>query len=337
MIPSWGAPSWPLLAALVLLSALVAGAWRRYALRRQLLDLPDPRRSHRLPTPRGGGVSVALVLLVGSPWLGPHAGEFALGLAITAGGGLLDDLRPLPALNKLALQCLGAVPLAWAFPVLPDVLGAAAGGLLAWAIVLVAVNFWNFMDGSNGMAASQALLAGLAVAALVGVGTPAGWLGALLVAACLGFLPFNVPSARLFLGDVGSHALGYAVAAMGLMALASGPLGPWTLLLLPSAFLLDAGCTLAWRLWRRQRVWLAHREHLYQRAIAHGSSHMAVLWAYAAWTGAAAALAGATASAPAGRQFAILTASVAVGVGVYCLAGRHWPAPDATAGMESVE
>ncbi len=337
MTHAWVAPSWLMLGAAIGLSTLLAALWRRYALQRQLLDLPDSRRLHLLPTPRGGGVAIAAVLLAASPWLGPHAGAFALGLVITAGAGLLDDLRPLSALTKLALQVLGALPLAWALPVLPELLGSAAGALLAWAVVLVAINFWNFMDGSNGMAASQALLVGLALACLAGVDSQAGWLGAITAAACLGFLPFNVPRARLFLGDVGSHALGYAVAAMGLMALSSGRMSAWPLLLLPSAFLLDAGLTLLWRLWRRQRVWLAHREHLYQRAIAQGSSQLTVLWAYAAWTGAAAVLAWATAGASGGRQFAVLAVSLIVGACVYGWAVRRWPLPDVSPRMESVE
>lgn len=330
-----GAAPWLLLAALAATSALATALWLRHARSRQLLDMPEDRRMHQLPTPRGGGVAIALALLLASAWLGPTAAAFALGLGVTAGAGLLDDLRPLPALAKLLLQALGAVPLALALPVLPGELGIALGGLLAWALVMVAVNFWNFMDGSNGMAASQALLVGAAAALLAAGEGPTAWLGAATAAACLGFLPFNVPRARVFLGDVGSHALGYAVAGIGLLALSSGVAGPATLLLLPSAFLLDAGLTLAWRLARRQRVWRAHREHLYQRAIAPGGSHMPVLCAYAAWTVAASLLAWATSGEPAGRQLAWLAATLAAGACVYGWSVRRWPLMEASPGMES--
>jgi UDP-N-acetylmuramyl pentapeptide phosphotransferase/UDP-N-acetylglucosamine-1-phosphate transferase len=322
-----GAAWWPAIAAsfACLVSLAIAGFWRAFALRRQWLDLPDDRRLHTRPTPRGGGVAIALVLLAASPWLGQGAGLFALGLAVTAGAGLADDLRPLSPVWKLLLQALGAVPLALAWPLLPAVFGGLPSILAAWCLVVVLVNFWNFMDGSNGLAASQALLVGVALAMLAGMVAAPGLLGLLLAAACLGFLPYNLPRARLFLGDVGSHALGYCVAALGLMALAQGVATPWQLLLLPSAFLIDAGLTLLSRLVRRQRIWRAHREHLYQRAISHGASHTAVCAAYAAWTGLATVLAWQLTPAGQGQQGVVLLAVMAVGVTIYAVAGRRWP------------
>lgn len=311
--------------AVFLLSLAVAGQWRRFALRRQWLDQPDARRLHVLPTPRGGGIAIALALLAAAFWLEEGSGPYALGLAVTAGAGLWDDLRPLPPLAKLLLQALGALPLALAWPLLPALLGEAGGVLAAWCVVMVLVNFWNFMDGSNGLAASQALLVGAGMALLAGLASGPGQLGLVLAAACLGFLPYNLPRARLFLGDVGSHALGYGVAALGLMALATGVASPWQLLLLPSVFLLDAGLTLLARILRRQRVWRAHREHLYQRAISHGGSHVGVCAIYAAWTGITIALAVLLAGAGEGLQQVVLLAVVALGASIYVVAGRRWP------------
>ena len=321
------APWSPGLAALVafLLSLAIAGLWRVFALRRQWLDQPDARRLHASPTPRGGGVAIALVLLAGSIWLGQGAGLFALGLAVTAGAGLWDDLRPLSPLSKFLLQALGALPLALAWPMLPALLGEVSAVLAAWCLVMLLVNFWNFMDGSNGLAASQALLVGLALALVAGVAGVPGQLGLVLAAACLGFLPYNLPRARLFLGDVGSHALGYGVAALGLMALAEGIATPWQLLLLPSAFLLDAGLTLLSRLARRQAVWRAHRDHLYQRAISHGASHTGVCAFYAGWTGLAIALALMVAGAGERLQLVVLLVILALGASIYAFAGRRWP------------
>jgi len=324
------APAWfPGIAAFLafLMSLAIAGLWRRFALRRQWLDLPDARRLHTVATPRGGGIAIALVLLAGAVGWGQGAALFALGLAVTAGSGLWDDLRPLSPLAKLVLQALGALPLALAWPLLPALLGTIPAVLAAWCLVMVLVNFWNFMDGSNGLAASQALLVGLAVALLAGPALAPGLLGLVLAAACLGFLPYNLPRARLFLGDVGSHALGYAVAALLLMTLAAGVASPWQLLLLPSAFLIDAGLTLLSRLRRRQAVWRAHREHLYQRAISHGGSHVAVCAAYAAWTGLAAAIALLLGRAGQGLQIVAVLAIVALGASIYAIAGRRWPLP----------
>lgn len=317
----------PGIAALVafLVALGVAGLWRAFALRRQWLDQPGERRLHTSPTPRGGGVAIALVLLLASPLLGQGAALFALGLAITAGAGLVDDLRPMPPLLKLLLQALGALPLAMAWPLLPSLLGQAPSILAAWCLVMLLVNFWNFMDGSNGMAASQALLVGVALALLAGVAAGPGLLGLVLAAACLGFLPYNLPRARLFLGDVGSHALGYAVAALGLFALDAGLATPWQLLLLPSAFLIDAGLTLVSRLLRRQKVWRAHREHLYQRAISHGASHAGVCAVYAAWTVVAGGLARLLAQAGEGLQGVVVMAVLALGTAIYVSAGRRWP------------
>jgi len=307
------------------LSLAIAGLWRRIALHRRWVDQPDARRLHVQPTPRGGGVAIAVVLLAASAWLGQGGGLFALGLLLVAGAGLMDDLRPLNPLAKLLLQALGALPLALAWPLLPMLLGDVLSVLAAWCVVMVLVNFWNFMDGSNGMAASQALLVGIAVALLAGTASVTGQLGLVLAAACLGFLPYNLPRARLFLGDVGSFSLGYAVAALGLMAMAGGVATAWQLLLLPSAFLLDAGLTLAGRILRRQAVWRAHREHLYQRAISHGGSHAGVCAVYAAWTGIAGALALLLGAAGEGLQSVVLLAIIALGASIYAFAGRRWP------------
>lgn len=326
MIPGWSVSPWLFATLGFLASITLAGAWRRNALRRHWLDLPGERRLHEAPTPRGGGVAIAAVLLMAAPGLGEGGALVAVGLLVTAGAGLIDDLRPLPALPKLGLQSVGALPLALAWPLAPDVLGTFAGIALAWALAVALVNAWNFMDGSNGLAASQALLVGAATLLICGVSSPAGWLGLATAVACLGFLPFNVPVARLFLGDVGSFALGYAVAAMLLMAGGGG--GPaWALFLLPSAMIADSGLTLLRRLRRGERFWLAHREHLYQRAVLSGCSHVQVCLAYAAWTALAAVAAWSLAGAGATAQVAALGLVAIVAVLVRTWAGRRWPAP----------
>jgi UDP-N-acetylmuramyl pentapeptide phosphotransferase/UDP-N-acetylglucosamine-1-phosphate transferase len=325
VILGWSASPW-LFGSLGFLAALVlAGAWRHQALRRQWLDLPGDRRLHELPTPRGGGIAVAAVILAATPGMGEGAALVAVGLLLTAGAGLIDDLRPLAALPKLGLQAVGVLPLALAWPLAPELIGGVGAVAAAWMLAMMMVNFWNFMDGSNGMAASQALLVGLAVLLVTGANSPAGWLGLAVAAGCLGFLPYNLPTARLFLGDVGSFSAGYAVAAMLLMANGRGSDPAWFLLLLPSAVLADAGLTLLGRLRRRRKVWLAHREHLYQRAILHGWSHLQICLAYAGWTALAAWAAWAVSGDGEGAQLLTVGLFAAAAASIHAWAGRRWP------------
>lgn len=305
-------------------SFLLAEGWRRFALRRGHLDLPGERRLHQQPTPRGGGIGIALVLLAGAPWLGGGWPGFAAGLALCAGGGLLDDLRPLRPLAKLALQAAGALCLALAWPLLPGVLPPVPGVALAALLVLSMVNIWNFMDGSNGLAASQAIVAALAMAWL-GPSPAALLLATLLAAACLGFLPLNFPRARLFLGDVGSHALGFGLAAIALQAVPAAGEGAWLLWLPASAMLLDAGLTLLSRARRREVLWQAHREHLYQRAVAAGWSHAGVCGLYLAWALGAGALALAFAGRPLAWMIGAAIFTALVGIMLHRSLSRRWP------------
>jgi UDP-N-acetylmuramyl pentapeptide phosphotransferase/UDP-N-acetylglucosamine-1-phosphate transferase len=266
---------------------LGSGLWRALALRRGWLDRPGRRRLHVGAVPRGGGVAIALALLVATlsflgpsfahedprvvAWLGPV-------LAAAALGWVDDRWRPSAAI-KLLGQLVVSVFASFAWSASGSAMPAGAIFLLA----LLFMNAWNFMDGSDGLAASQALLcaAALAVAgAMAGDGLP---LGAWLVAACLGFLPWNLPVPRLFLGDSGSHALGLGV--LGLLVLTRLPeVSAWLAWLLPCAFLVDAGLTLLRRACQGRRWWRPHREHLYQYAVRRGTPHARVALAYTAWT-----------------------------------------------------
>mgnify|MGYP005753497193 CR=1 FL=1 len=307
-------------------SFALAAAWRRFALRRGHVDLPDARRLHQQPTPRGGGVGIAVVLLVASAWLGPGAWPFALGLVLCAGTGLVDDMRPLSPLAKLGAQLAGALVLAWHWPLLPGLWGEPAGVVLGALLVLALVNAWNFMDGANGLAASQAVVAALALA-WIGPSPAATWLAVALAAACLGFLPLNFPRARLFLGDVGSHALGFGLAGLALLAAPAAGEGAWLLLLPPSAMLLDAGLTLLSRARRGQVLWRAHREHLYQRAVAAGWSHAAVCLLYLAWALAASGLALALVGRPSPWPGMAVALVCVLGIMSRTLLARRWPLP----------
>lgn len=281
----------PLLGAVWMLawaavSALATVVVGRYAWRRGMLDHPGPRRSHAVPTPRGGGLGIVLAGLGGCALLAPPvAAWMALGLILIGGMGAWDDHRGLSPLWKFCLQCLAGLCLALAI-----VQAGASAVQCAYAVlaVPVLVNAWNFIDGIDGLAVSQTLLCALALG--VWLEGPMQALALALAAACLGFLPFNFPRARIFAGDVGSAAMGYLLACLLLMAWHETAQPRWPLLLLPMTVVLaDTGLTLLWRIAHGQRWWQPHTAHLYQRwARRHG--HVVVTAAYAVGTVAASAL-----------------------------------------------
>lgn len=267
----------------VLLAATLTLAARRYAIGNRLLDQPGERRSHAVATPRGGGISVVLVTLLAVLLLAVHypaharlLASFALGLTLVAGIGWMDDHRPLSAGSRLAVQALAGVVLGWGFWASGE---TAVTALATVGAVMVLVNVWNFMDGIDGLAASQALLAAAALGFVVG-GGPWAWLSAAFAASLAGFLPFNFPRARIFLGDVGSGAIGYVLASLLVVAWNRWP-EQWALLMLPiAAFLVDASFTLAMRIMRGEKWWTPHVQHAYQQLARRVGRHAPVTVAY---------------------------------------------------------
>jgi len=273
-------------------AALVAAAVR-YSATRGLLDHPGQRRSHHVPTPRGGGIGIVVAFLAGlkllilggllPPWQGL---ALALALLLVAGIGWLDDHRSQPVLTRLLVQAVAAVLLVSALRGMPTEFATFIHWALAIALLLTAINFSNFLDGANGMlglqviavAASLMLLAGLAGS------QSALLLAALLLATVAGFLPFNFPRARIFLGDVGSGALGLLIGALGVMGVSEGSVGVGVMLCLTSALWLDTGLTLAWRFYAGRRWYQAHRQHLYQWLLRRGWTHVGVSSLYLGWT-----------------------------------------------------
>jgi UDP-N-acetylmuramyl pentapeptide phosphotransferase/UDP-N-acetylglucosamine-1-phosphate transferase len=274
-------------------AACAAGsAWfvRRYALRRGLLDHPDERRSHHVPTPRGGGVGIVGVWLLvlalscaSRPEHMPSLLAIIAGMSLVAGIGWIDDHRALSPWSRLAVHAIAALLLGWA---IWRAGGSTTDSVLAFAAALVLVNVWNFMDGIDGLAASQAAIAAAAYA-LMSDDPATIIMACALAAACCGFLPLNFPRARIFLGDVGSGALGYALAVLFVfVAIERGSgFSAWLALLIPlSAFLIDASLTLCRRMLRGDRWWTAHVEHAYQQLAFRAGAHWPVTLAYAAWT-----------------------------------------------------
>jgi UDP-N-acetylmuramyl pentapeptide phosphotransferase/UDP-N-acetylglucosamine-1-phosphate transferase len=270
------------------------GTWlaRRYAMRRRLIDQPGERRSHVVATPRGGGIAIVASALAAFAWLAvgqampaTTAALVATGLALVAAIGWADDHRSLSPWSRLAVQAVAAALVGLALHLDGHGTGLA---LFGFATVMVLVNVWNFMDGIDGLAVSQALLVAVGWAWLGWPG-PWAWLLLATAAACLGFLPFNLPRARIFLGDVGSGSLGYLLAA-GLLWLPRGAPGwPWLAWLPLSAFVVDAGLTLAMRILRGERWWTPHLQHAYQCWTARTGRHGPTTWSYALWTVAAVA------------------------------------------------
>lgn len=260
-------------------------AWAiAYARRRGMLDQPGERRSHATATPRGGGIGIVIVMLLALGLLGwwrdaPSWWSMAAGLLLVASVGWWDDHRPLPIVVRLGAHVAAGLAVGWGL----HLQGAGLPAVLA-ALVLVPVlvNAWNFMDGIDGLATSQALLCAAGLACLLA--DPWQLLGVVLAAACLGFLPFNLQPARIFLGDVGSGALGYAMAALLAGGVATLPGATWPLLALPPmAMLGDSGLTLGWRMATGQAWWQPHVQHLFQRCSRHWG-HARVTTAYAVWT-----------------------------------------------------
>jgi Fuc2NAc and GlcNAc transferase len=261
-------------------------------LARGRLDVPNERSSHAVPTPRGGGLAIAAVVLGGLSfaallgWIPFHVAMALVGGGLLIGAiGWLDDWFNLSAWPRLLVHAMAAAwALAWlgGMPRLQVGAGSVglglAGSLLAMLGIVWATNFYNFMDGIDGIAGVQAVAAGIAGGVLLMLAGAADLAGAavLVGAASAGFLVWNWAPARIFMGDVGSGLLGYLFAVLAVASENRGavPLLVWTLLL--GVFVVDATLTLLRRARNREPVFAAHRKHAYQRAVQAGMSHARV-------------------------------------------------------------
>lgn len=286
--------------ACFLASLVLCEVVRRFALRRALLDAPNERSLHTLPTPRLGGAAIVVTTLVACAvgWQrAPSPLHVLIGVcAVVAAVGLRDDVRPLSAATRMGIQLalaiaflglVGTPPLLVVRGLPLAVPGLATSALLIVWIVGV-LNIYNFMDGMDGLAGVQTMSACAALAVVFGAASPLSAFALALGAASAGFFAHNFPPARIFMGDAGSTFLGTAFAALAVLGMHEGV--PITETALPLApFLLDGTFTIVRRALRKERVWQAHRTHLYQRAVQAGLGHREVLLAYMAWMGVAAA------------------------------------------------
>lgn len=280
-----------ILIAVFVLSYLLTGAVCRFALASQLLDIPNPRSSHRAPTPSGGGVAIVSSWFAGSMLLGfGSAAEWQQILSILPPAliiafiSFIDDKIGVSAGTRFVVHGLcaawfiilnGAVP-STGLPMLDNV-----PLLMAFVCVFGLVwltNLYNFMDGIDGLAGAQAVFYSVSMSAfsfMSGAQNIAAF-SAILAASCTGFLIWNWPPARIFMGDTGSSCLGFIMGAMALYVSGQTEITVWTWIILLGVFLVDATVTLMRRIVSGQRWYEAHRSHTYQILSRRWNSHRRV-------------------------------------------------------------
>jgi UDP-N-acetylmuramyl pentapeptide phosphotransferase/UDP-N-acetylglucosamine-1-phosphate transferase len=304
--PVWTWSSW-LIAALAAFLISAVSTWLAigYANRRRLIDEPGLRRSHSTPTPRGGGIGIVVAVLLAAcvpAFMHPPTSVGAvvtltIAIVIVAAVGWIDDHRGLPARARFVAHCLAAamflLPVIAAIVLSPDAVEAhftttvsAVWILLVFVALGIVwfVNLHNFMDGIDGILATQAIFVLGALAWLCRrAGEPHAGEILVFAAAAAGFLPFNFPRARIFMGDVGSGVLGLLIAVALIWQMSAPDTALASGFVLCSAFVTDATCTLLSRIVRGRRWYSAHREHLYQWLVRSGFSHAGVVALYMGW------------------------------------------------------
>lgn len=312
------APSRPLPTVISLLNAvavpplialLVSGAIVTLLLRGRVaslaLDHPNARSLHETPTPRLGGIGI----IAGSAaaWIyaaAPLDPLLLIALALLAAVSLVDDMKSVGVAWRFAIHLASAALAATA------ILRGHEWWVLAAAALATAwmINLYNFMDGSDGLAGGMATIGfgAYGVAALAGGDYAFAAVNLAVAAAALGFLWFNFPPARVFMGDVGAIPLGCLAAALHIAGVLRSDWPWWFGVVVFSPFIVDASLTLGKRLMRGEKVWQAHREHYYQRLVQCGWGHRRTAWTEYALMAGCSVLAVAGTRAGAGGQLALV-------------------------------
>jgi len=265
---------------------------RHYALVQRLVDVPNARSSHVVPTPRGGGLAivlsfflaVALLFAMGVISLGVFAAYVGTG-GLIAVIGFMDDHGHIAARWRLlghfaaaswGLFWLGGLPVVTVLGFDFDLVWV--GDILAVFYLVWMLNLYNFMDGIDGIASVEAICVCLGICLLYWISDVPDliWLPLFLAASVIGFLWWNFPPARIFMGDAGSGFLGGVLGLLSLHAAWTKPQMLWAWVILLGVFIVDATFTLLRRLFRGDKVYEAHRSHAYQFASRKMGSHMAV-------------------------------------------------------------
>ncbi|WP_285430511.1 glycosyltransferase family 4 protein [Pseudomonas sp. fls2-241-R2A-110] len=282
---------WLLLAVFVVSWGLTL-VLRRYALANSLMDTPNERSSHSVPTPRGGGVAIvvsfllALLILRGLDLmsLATLVGLLGSGLLVAL-IGFADDHGHIAARWRLlghfaasiwALYWLGGSPGVTVFGLTLD--PGWIGNILFVLYLVWMLNLYNFMDGIDGLASAEAISVclGMLLVYWFSANLELAWGPLALVAAVAGFLCWNYPPAKIFMGDAGSGFLGIVLAGMSIEAASRSPELLWSWLIMLGVFIVDATWTLMRRLLRGEKVYEAHRSHGYQYASRKHRSHKTV-------------------------------------------------------------
>jgi UDP-GlcNAc:undecaprenyl-phosphate GlcNAc-1-phosphate transferase len=279
----------------LVITFLLTGAILRFSLKRKLYDIPNDRSSHSIPKPRLGGIAITLAFYVSCVTLlllgGNPFPTTSMAVGVLAGGGIIalmglaDDLRGLNAKIKLLVQLGAAAIVIVSGVVLTELklplLGTLELGKLAVPFTLLwivsIVNFYNFIDGIDGLAAGTGMIAAVFLV-LIGITTGVTSLigiYAIIAGSLLGFLRFNFPPARIFMGDMGSTFIGFMFAVCAVAGARTGIPAFVTILLL-GGVLGDAVLTLGRRIAGRERIFSPHRTHYYQRLTSLGLSHKQV-------------------------------------------------------------
>lgn len=266
---------------------------RKSALKTNRLDVPNERSSHTSPTPRGAGLAVVVAFLLGLIALlveNSISDEVFLAVAIpglaVAIIGWLDDRGHLTsakwrlvghfACASLAVWLVGGLP---ELPLANSTIDFGLVGDIAAVIYLVwMLNLFNFMDGIDLITGVQTVTTSVGVAMLLLISTESDlWkIFAVLAASIVGFLFFNLPPAKIFLGDVGSGFIGFTTAVISIIVAKDEPLVAWAMVILLAVFVTDATVTLLRRLLSREHVYVAHRTHAYQHLSKKLNSHLPV-------------------------------------------------------------
>jgi Fuc2NAc and GlcNAc transferase len=283
---------WWLVPTIVLFSLVLTACLRQYALSQKIIDIPNARSSHSIPTPRGGGVAIVVSFLISLPLLG-WANLVSSEVLIAIGGsggavaiiGFMDDHGHIAARWRLlGHSCASVWAVVWlgGFPPI-NFLGWTlelgwVGSIFGIFYLVWLLNLYNFMDGIDGIASVEAICACLGACLLYWLdgSTSLSWMPLVLAMAVFGFLYWNFPPARIFMGDAGSGFLGIALGVISLQAAWASDQLFWGWLILLGVFIVDATFTLFRRLLRGDKVYEAHRSHAYQYASRQAKRHLPV-------------------------------------------------------------
>ncbi|AIG05691.1 glycosyltransferase WbpL [Pseudomonas fluorescens] len=288
---------WYIFPIVALVSLALTALLRQYALRRSIIDIPNARSSHTVPTPRGGGVAIVLTFALALVWLAcvqlitvaESAALLGAGLLIAI-IGFMDDHGHIAARWRLlghftaaiwTLSWMHGLPAITAFGVVFDL--GWVGHVLAVFYLVWMLNLYNFMDGIDGLASLQAICAclGLTLIYFLSGQLSMMWAPLLLSVSVAGFLYWNFPPARIFMGDAGSGFLGIILGGLSIQAAWAGSEFFFAWLIMLGVFIVDATFTLIRRLARGDKVYEAHRSHAYQFASRQYGRHLPVTLAVA--------------------------------------------------------